>query len=244
MQNLFMNKNQLQLFLSSFLVAILLGSCASNEIGQSKDVNQETIYQEYQFAYNESDKEAGLFSQFRFAGENGTTLILNSPSKIEYNGVTLGVDSNGFAGAFYYANIPLAKVIGRHSVVFTDYNNKKYENHFSVDSFYLTDVPATISKRAPALIKFKAPALGGDDYIELESEGTDSSFSVTYKAGEKATCITIPASELQRQKKDELFVKPTLYRKMGLQQQAKEGGKITTKQTLKPVKLQLVEEAL
>jgi len=239
-----MKINHLNQCAGFFSMAFLLASCSSNEIGQSEDVNQETIFQEYRLEYNEREKEASLFAQFRFAGENGTTLVLTNPSGVSYNGTVLKVDSNDFSGAFYSTAIPVKKLIGEHTFLFTDVDKRKYENHFRMDSFYVTDIPVSISRRAPALIKFRAPALYGEDYIELDSEGTDSSFSVKYTAGENGDYITIPASELQRQKSNEIFVIPTLYRKIKLQQQTKEGGGITTIQTLQPVKLRLVTETL
>ncbi len=239
-----MKHNQKKQFIGFFAIVFLLTSCSSNEIGQSKDVNQETIYQEYRLAYNETEKEASLFAQFRFAGENGTTLELNNPAKLEYNGTVLKVDSNNFAGAFYNTAVPLKKLIGQHKIVFTDGEKRTYENSFTIDSFYIRAITDAISKSAPALIKFRAPALEGEDYIELNSEGTDSSFTVKFTAAEKEDYITIPVSELQRQKGNELVVVPTLYRKIKLQQQTKEGGEITTIQTLQPVKLKLLTEIL
>lgn len=224
--------------------AVLFSSCSSNEIGQSKDVNPEAIYQYYRFDYNENDKSASLFAQFRFAGENGTTLVLTEPARLEYNGNPVKVDSNSFSGAYYGAAIPLSKASGKHTLVFTDGERTKYENSFTVDSFYLKGIPATMSRLAPALIQFKAPVLQGEDFIALESEGTDSSFSVKYTADDRDGYITIPAAELQRQKGNEIFIVPSLYRKTNLQQQAKEGGEIITIQTLKPVKLRLADDAL
>lgn len=239
-----MNKNQYKLSATVFSIALLLASCSSNEIGQSKDVNQETIYQEYRLEYNEREKAASLFAQFRFAGENGTTLVLNKPAQLEYNGTRLTVDSNDFSGAFYSIAVPLKNVMGKHTLVFTDGGNKKYQNSFMMDSFYIAEVPATVSKRAPAFLRFKAPALSGDDSIELESEDTDSSFSVKFTAKDKGDYITIPVSELQRQKNKVLLLVPTLYRKILLQQQTAEGGQISIIQTLQPIKLRLVEETL
>lgn len=239
-----MNNNQSKQFAGLLLMAFLLASCSSNEIGQSKDVNQETIYQQYRLEYNENEKEASFFAQFRFAGENGTTLVLTDPAKLEYNGAVIKVDSNGFSGAFYGTKVPLQQVLGKHQLIFTDVEKKKYVNEFTMDSFYLSEIPASVSRRAPALIKFKSPPLYGADYIELVSEGTDSSFSIRRTAGEQGDYLTIPAAELQRQPNKELFVVPTLYRKMGLQQQAKEGGEIITIQTIKAIRLRLVQETL
>lgn len=217
--------------------AIVLFSCASNEIGQSKDVNQESIYQQYSIAHNEGEDKCEITAQFRFAGEDGTTLELNKPSKFEFDGNEIKVDSGGFAGAYYRINIPGKKYLGTHRLLFTDYNNRAYQNEFVLDSFYLKDVPAVVDRAAPALIHFKAPALQGGDYIELESEGTDSSFSFSYQSTDKNGYITIPVKELQRQKQSEFSIIATLYRKLPLQQQTKEGGTITTTQTTKPVKV-------
>ncbi len=217
--------------------AIVLFSCASNEIGQSKDVNQETIYQQYGIAHIEGEDKCEITAQFRFAGEDGTTLELNEPSKFEFDGYETKVDSGGFAGAYYRINIPGKKYLGTHKLLFTDFNKKAYENEFVLDSFYLKDVPAVVDRSAPVLIHFKAPALQADDYVELESEGTDSSFSFSYQATDKKGYITIPVKELQRQKQSEFKIIATLYRKLPLQQQTKEGGIITTTQTTKPVKI-------
>ena len=239
-----MNIHQRYRFISFFSAAVLLASCASNEIGQSKDVNPETIYQQYRLEYNENEKGAEMIAQFRFAGENGTTLVLTGPSKFEYDGAAVVVDSSNFGGAFYRATVPWEKLIGKHTLLFEDIDKKKYENSFLVDSFRVADVPQSVSRRVPALIKFKAPVLQGEDYIELTSDGTDSSFTVKQVAGEKGDYITIPVEQLQRQKKNEFFLIATLYRKFNLQNQTKEGGAITTTQKTKPIKIQLKEEAL
>ena len=239
-----MNIHQRYRFIFSFSAAVLLASCASNEIGQSKDVNPETIYQQYRLEYNENEKNAEMIALFRFAGENGTTLVLTGPSKFEYDSNVVKVDSSSFGGAFYKATTPEEKIIGKHTLLFEDIDKKKYENIFSVDSFGVTDVPQSVSRLVPALIKFNAPVLQGEDYIELSSDGTDSSFTIKQVAGEKGDYITIPVELLQRQKKSEFFLIATLYRKFNLRNQTKEGGAITTTQTLKPIKIQLKEEAL
>ena len=233
---------KLNQLLSCLAAVIIFSSCDSNEIGESKDVNPETIYQLYRFEYNENDTTAELFAQFRFAGENGTTLVLTTPSKFEYNGAEVKVDSNDFSGAFYKTSITPKEVVGMHKLAFTDINGKVYQNIFTVDSFVLPDVPKEISKLVPAIIKFQAPPLYGEDYIELRSEETDSAFSVKYNAAQKDGYITIPKEELQRQKKDILLLTATLHRKVLLQQQVKEGGGIWIEQTIKPVSLKLKKE--
>lgn len=57
------------------LVFVFIHSCASNEIGHSKDVNQDEINQGYFIEYDEATDKTEITAFFRFAGANGTTLI-------------------------------------------------------------------------------------------------------------------------------------------------------------------------
>ena len=79
-----------------FVYVIIAGfyGCSNSEIGESKDVAQETIFQQYSIRYNEGDEKATLNAKFRFAGINGTTLVLSKPSSIQFDNITLAVDSN------------------------------------------------------------------------------------------------------------------------------------------------------
>ena len=58
---------------------------------------------------------------------------------------------------------------------------------------------------------------------------------------DKGNFITIPAEELRRQKVKALTLEATLYRSIPLQQSTGEGGKMTLRYTLKPVKIKLGE---
>ena len=81
----------------------------------------------------------------------------------------------------------------------------------------------------------------GDDYIEVGTSNTDSSFSVTHSATDAGNFITIPAKELQRQKVKELTLEATLYRRIPLQQNTSEGGSISIRYALKPIKIKLAD---
>jgi hypothetical protein len=73
------------------------------------------------------------------------------------------------------------------------------------------------------------------------TSNTDSSFSVTHNATDAGNFITIPAKELQRQKVKELTLEATLYRRIPLQQNTAEGGSISIRYALKPVKIKLAD---
>lgn len=227
-----------------FFLPFLLTHCASNEIGQSRDVNQEAIYQQYHVECDMAAGTAYIMAQFRFAGENGTTLVLSNPSKLEYNGMQLLVDSNGISGAFYRKNLSLQEVWGTQQLEYTDFNKTSYKNNFWIDSFYLYPVNEPISRLVPAHLYFKAPKLNPDDYIEVSSIGTDSSFTIMYNADNAENFISIPVEELQRQKQTELNLTATLYRRLPLQQQSREGGAITIVQSVLPVLILLKKDIL
>jgi hypothetical protein len=230
-------------FLATGTVLISMSACSSSEIGQSSDVNQETIYQDYRITYDEGNNagEAEIFTQFRFAGDKGTTLELTKPSKFELDGKLILVDSNGYSGAYYKTVMPLAHIPGKHQLTFTDYSSKKYQNEFSFDSFTLTGVQAAINKQAPAIISFETTPLKDEDYVELTATDTDSTFSVTHSAAEAGNNIIIPLAELKRQKGNSFSITASIYRRIALQQATKEGGKITISHTLKPVKIKLMD---
>jgi len=227
------------LSLVAFIATAMISSCASNEIGQSRDVNQETIYQQYDISYSESDNKTEVVAQFRFAGVNGTTLVLNEPSKFECDGKTPGVDSSDFTGAFYKQEITGANATGAHSLAFTDISRKKFDNSFTIENFRLTDVPAAISKSAPVLIRFEALPLKGSDHIELSAGGTDSSFTVNHVATDSGNVLVIPVEQLKRQKGKELSLSATLYRNIELKEQAREGGLIQLTQKTKSFRVKL-----
>jgi hypothetical protein len=234
---MFKSKPVLVLAASIFAFA----ACTSNEIGESKDVAQDKIYQDYTISYAEGNTNAAVYCQFRFAGKNGTTLVLNSPSQVQFDGEKIAVDSSAGSGAYYQASKPATNFFGKHTLIYTTTDNKTLENSFSFDNFKLVNLPASISKKQDFKLSFETTALQGDDYIELSASNTDSSFDVTHTAADKGNFITIPAKELQRQKVKTLTLEATLYRKVPLQQTTSEGGLLLTKFSLKPVTIKLTE---
>ncbi len=234
---MFLNKT------STALVFALIGisACTSNEIGQSKDVAQDKIYQQYQASYAEGNEKVSLYAQFRFAGSNGTTLVLTKPSQLIFDDVAIKVDSSSVAGAYYQLYKPVSGFYGRHHFVFTDINNKKFDNDFSFDEFKLVNIPSAVSKKQALNLSFETTALQPGDRIEVSTTGSDSSFSVTHAAGDGGNFISIPSKELLRQKNNELKLETTLYRKVALQQNTAEGGEMEISYALKPVTIRLTE---
>ncbi|MBC7890001.1 MAG: hypothetical protein H7Z13_19155 [Ferruginibacter sp.] len=215
-----------------------ISSCTSSEIGNSKDVAPETIYQQYLISYKEGEENATFNAQFRFAGENGTTLVLTRPSSIELDGVIMDVDSSDFEGAFYKKSIPFTNFCDHH-FTFTDINHMKYDNKFSFNPIQLSTIPETASNNHPLHIQYLPGKLGPADYIEIQSLETDSSFNITHSGKDTDQFISISAEEIKRQKGDQLKLAVTYHKKIDLQQNTKEGGALEIVYVLKPVTIKL-----
>ena len=138
--------NRLFVLLVSIL-SISLAACTSNEIGNSEDVNPESIYFDYKIWGEEGNDNLTVKLQYRFAGENGTTLLLDEPSKVELDGEILKADSSKITGVFYEVQKPVASFTGKHTITFTAGNNKQYREVFNFQPVSLANpVPAAIQR--------------------------------------------------------------------------------------------------
>ena len=226
-----------------FLAGILLfmtglAACSSTEIGNSRDVNQDRIYMDYQIDYNEAANNVILNFKYRFAGPAGTTLVLNEPSRAELDAVKLVVDSTEFSGAFYRVEKTFSHYTGKHMISFIDMTGKKLEDSFEIAPFNINVLPANTHRGKDLVITYKADALGFNDLVEINSEHTDSSF--TYRSGHTGNRIVIPAKELLRQRGETLALSCSVYREVPLQQTTAEGGSLKMRYKLKPMKIKLL----
>src|SRR6187551_1918495 len=101
------------------LVSLLfLFSCTSNEIGNSKDVNPQAVFFDYEVWAEEGKEDVTVNLQYRMGGKNGTTLVLDEPSKVMLDGEQLKVDSAKVTGAYYEVQKPFASFTGKHAISF------------------------------------------------------------------------------------------------------------------------------
>ena len=232
--------NNFWIFGLGFWILIFASACTSNEIGESKDVAQDKIYQSFNVNYKEGDEKVNAAAVLRFAGPNGTTLVLSKPSKIELDNETLKVDSADLRGAFYDAEKMASQWTGKHIWRFTDINNKIYENEFSFDEFKWSNIPSSAKKSEPLILHFNTTGLGADDYVEVSTVESDSSFSYTQRQLQtKPFAVTVPVEYLQKQKQPILKLEAVRVQKIKLQQNTAEGGEFIIRYSLKPISLQL-----
>jgi len=155
------------------LSLVSLFSCTSNEIGNSKDVNPDAVFFDYKVWAEEGKEDVTVNLQYRMGGKNGTTLVLDEPSKVILDGEQLIVDSAKVTGAYYEVQRPLSSFAGKHSINFTDLNKKEYNEEFEFKPFSLEpDVSSTLN-RGDLVFNFKG--LDPVDYLTVVL--TDTSFT-------------------------------------------------------------------
>jgi hypothetical protein len=212
--------------------AIVLAACTSNEIGSSKDVTPETVYFDYRVWGDEQSDNVTVKLQYRFAGENGTTLVLEDPSHVELDGQKIAVDSSKMSGAYYEMNLPALDFAGQHTIVFTDMAKKVYKEEFdfSIISFK-KPFPATINRQD---LEIELDGTAPEDYVRLLLTDT-SSFSKgidridTIKDGR----ILISRADLENLHNGPISLEIIKEDEKLLKQATKEGGRLSLSYGLK-----------
>ncbi len=224
--------------LSAITSALLITACSSNEIGNSKDVNPETVYMDYAVDYTEGDDSVTCFLQYRFAGENGTTLVLTNPSKTTIDGKEIMVDSSGFTGAYYQQNFEVSNFTGAHTITFTDINGKEYAEQFSFKPFICLS-KTNVFSRNNFTFQLSEPLPANALHISIAdtSAATDDvNFIDTVNADN--TFIINPL-QLQQLKNGPVTIKIINHISAPLQNPSKEGGRLNITYTLKPIETEL-----
>ncbi|HWN87770.1 MAG TPA: hypothetical protein VNM35_01850, partial [Chitinophagaceae bacterium] len=163
-------------FIVSILASISIFSlfcCTSDEIGNSKDVNPDAVFFDYEIWAEEGKDDVTVNLQYRMGGKNGTTLVLDEPSKVILDGEQLKVDSAKVTGAYYEVQRLISSFAGKHTISFIDLNKKEYNEEFEFRPFTLDpDVPSTLN-RGDLVFNFKG--LDTIDYLSVIL--TDTSFT-------------------------------------------------------------------
>jgi hypothetical protein len=219
------------LFAASFIF-LVLQSCQSSEIGNSKDVNPETIYRSYTISYTEGSDMVRCVCQCRFAGQNGTTLVLNSPSDFRLDGDNLFVDSSVIDGAYYYIERRAEGFEGKHNLVYTDINGKPYAQHFNFTEVKCTGLPGqTTATDIP--VTFSGLKDGNIIHVELH-DTSSATEDVSRLDTISNNQIIIRGKDLARLKSGPVNMEFYIDENTPLESPAKEGGNISLFYRFKP----------
>src|SRR4030095_3820945 len=123
-------------FVPGFVFLLLLVSaCTNNTIGNRKDIDPDAVFFDYIIRGGEDDSNVTLYLQFRIGGPNGYTLTLKNPARVELDGEVIPVDSAKLTGAYYEIQKAAETFIGKHTIIFTDFNKKVHSQEFEYKPF-------------------------------------------------------------------------------------------------------------
>lgn len=178
---------------ASLFICLTIG-CSSHEIGNSKDVNPQTIFVDYTVTGEENDDSVTCWAQFRFAGEDGTTLVLNEPSSIRLDGTEIAVDSSEGMGAFYEKKFKTGLFAGSHAWRYTDGEMNSYPSTFAFTPFRLArPLPSAVSRKDSLLIELDG-LQNGTLITTALSDTSSSTDDVIFKNKINDGRFTIPLS--------------------------------------------------
>lgn len=155
------------------VIVFIMTACSSNEIGNSRDVDPQAIFIEYTITQPNPGDDVWCRAQYRFGGKNGTTLLINSPGKVELDGQLMEADSSFFSGAYYQRHVAVNKFTGEHTLSFTDVNGKTYNEKFSFHPVICNAVPETLARQKG--LSFTASGFIPGDTISLAISDTAAS---------------------------------------------------------------------
>jgi hypothetical protein len=218
---------------------VFISSCASNEIGHSKDVNQDEIHQGYSVSYDEEKNETDIHVFFRFAGPNGTTLILDEPSKVEMDGTPLQKDENTGVGCYYFKKVNGNLPDKEYVFTFTDINGKKFENKLNFRNMMAEELPKEISKKEGLTIHFTDKPEGRNEDLTVEIFDDSTEVNEIWKH------VFFERVKFPKEKLDKLHGNISVrIRRNGyteLKQHAHAGGFISTEYVLAPRTLKITD---
>lgn len=224
-----------------FVSAIMLGSCASNEVANSGDVKQSTIHQQYSINYDESENITWANAAYRFGGSNGTTLILTKPAQVTFNGDSMRLVTTIISGAGYSLAYKKPIENGREcEFVYFDTEGKKYVNKLKFNPVLMGTPPAEVKKGMPLDLPIFTQPLQHGESLRIALSDTSRTEEFIVETLTAKGNLVVPATVLQPLK-GEVTLNISRISKIPLQNATDEGGGISFVYTLKPRKLKVVE---
>ena len=231
-------------FRFALIYILIFAGCASNEIGNSEDVNPQTIFINYSVLAEEGGDSVTCQAQFRFAGENGTTLVLNEPSKIQLDTASLTVDSSNMMGAFYEKKFSPGAFDGDHLWKYTDGELKNYSTHFEFSPFSLkSQLPVSVSRKDSLAIEINGLQDGAVVSAEL-SDTSSQTENLTVKTEIANSKLIIPSATWRKFASGPITIQLSncVDKPLPINERTAEGGRLFINYSLKERKIILKGE--
>ncbi len=214
------------------VAVVLLASCASNDIGHLKDVNQDEVHQGITVYYDEHENKTEVKVFLRFAGPTGTTLQVDSGASVKLDGVALNENLTSMAGCYYNKTVSGKMPRKEYVLGFTDCKGKTYTNRFKWNNIELDSVPTVITRKDGLKIFFADDPEGRKEDITVEVQDSAQTVSETFEHVRRER-IVFPKDKLQNLH-GRVEIRVARHGSFSLQQQAHAGGYLNTTYTLAP----------
>lgn len=131
----------------------LFATCRHHDkTGKKTDFNN--LYFDYTVTAEEGAPYATCLLQFKQNSLEGASVNVE-PGKVELDGQELQGDSAGLSGYYYEVQKPVDSFTGKHTIVFTNEDDKQFHQEFDFTPFSLEEeLPAKISRK-PFVIQLK-----------------------------------------------------------------------------------------
>jgi hypothetical protein len=148
-----MNLIKKYFYLFPFLILLTFG-CRSCDTVESTKIAQSEIYQDY--TVDARTGGVNVTATFRVSGSTGTTVDLDAPSRIEYNGRELGENLRSFITGTTYS-LASNVFVGTHRFTYTNGEGKVFVNEISFEPIELVGAPAVINSKEKTVIMLSRP---------------------------------------------------------------------------------------
>lgn len=158
------NKKKWLSFWSGCCLLVAFSACLGST-GSEKGIKTDDIFFDYKVWGEEGNDSVTITLQFRYGGQYGPTIALEEPAFVALDGERLSVDSSSITGPIYQVSKPVQTFTGKHNIVFSDLNGKKYNVAFRFSPFTLqTTLPDSIPvKRLDLTFR----GLDKEDYVRV-----------------------------------------------------------------------------
>lgn len=136
-----------------FFFSIFFFSC-KNKNDDHKTINPDDLYFDYKIAGEEGNDTITTLLQYRVAGIEGDAISIGDIGKAEMDGEPVPEDSTKMSGNFYEMYKPVSVFTGKHQIVFTDLDNKTYQEEFDFQPFTLLTQVADTLQRGKLVFEF------------------------------------------------------------------------------------------
>jgi hypothetical protein len=177
------------------VILVSLIGCKSSEVDESKNVNQERIYQDYYAEYNADKGKFKVEVIFRFGGTNGTTLILSEPSYVNFNGTKMKGSKQLLRGQVYSQNLK-SESPKDFNFEFTDLDEKTFNNSISLEPVEFVDPPSKLSQSEGGQFFWEGKPLQKDEEIWLEFKDANNVSKTIFLKTQEAKELSINPDDL------------------------------------------------